>query len=39
MYIKYIQGFRQLSLNAADYDLFLVASATMAAYSLERSYA
>jgi hypothetical protein len=39
MYIQYIQGLCQSRLSTADHALLLIASATTAVYSLERSYA
>jgi hypothetical protein len=39
MYIQYIQGLHQTRLSTADHALLLVATATTAVQSLERSYA
>jgi hypothetical protein len=38
-YVQYVQGLCQSRLGRADYALLLVATATTAVYSLERSYA
>jgi hypothetical protein len=39
MYVQYIQGLCQSRLSTADHALLLIAPATTAVYSLERSYA
>jgi hypothetical protein len=39
MYVQYIQGLCQSRLSTANYALLLIAPATTAVYSLERSYA
>jgi hypothetical protein len=39
MYIQYTQGLCQFRLSTADHALLLIATATTAVYSLERSYA
>jgi hypothetical protein len=39
MYTQYTQGLGQSRLNTADHALLLVAPATTAVWSLERSYA